>query len=105
MTKTTKPAAKTTKTSDPDQLVARERALRQIYRHVLPGTLRFETEGSHAGKLTVEIKCASRGCRETRRCATSDLFQVKRCRACTAVAKKAKRAAKAKAAANGKVSK
>jgi hypothetical protein len=95
MTKTTTPATKTTKTSDPDELVARERALRRLYRHVLPGTIQAETEGSHAGKLTVEIKCASRGCKETRRCATSDLFQVKRCLACTAIAKKARRAAKA----------
>jgi hypothetical protein len=96
-TKTNTKANTTTKAKaecDPDQLVARERALRQIYRHVLPGTIHAETEGTHTGKITVEIRCQTRGCKNVRRVATSDLFQVKRCAECAALAKKAARKAK-----------
>jgi hypothetical protein len=60
---------------------------------IIPGTVRFETDGIHAGKRTVEIRCYKLTCLEekgsacgfdwsdkfsgeTRRVATSDLFQV-----------------------------
>lgn len=58
---------------------------------IVPGTLRYETDGVHAGKRTVEINCFKLLCAEedasgfdwgdefsgeTRRVATSDIFQV-----------------------------
>jgi hypothetical protein len=56
------------------------------YPHVQLGTLRWETEGKHAGKQTVEAELA---CGHVQRVATSDLFQVKQCEACKKPVKKA----------------
>jgi hypothetical protein len=92
----------TTAPTEDARLKAKERETRKKYRHVVPGTIRAETEGAHAGKITVEIKCGSRGCKNVRRVATSDLFQVKRCAECAALAKKAARAANGKARASKK---
>lgn len=55
-----------------------ETEITTAWSHVVPGTLRFESEGHHANKQTVEIRTrdifgAFDG--ETRRIATSDLFQ------------------------------
>ncbi|HKA53866.1 MAG TPA: hypothetical protein VKJ47_09425 [Candidatus Binatia bacterium] len=86
---------KTAQTDAAARLVAKERDTHKKYRHVLPGTIRAETEGTHAGKITVEIRCQTRGCKAVRRVATSDLFQVKRCAECAVLAKKAARKATA----------
>ena len=48
------------------------------WKHVVPDTLRFDTEGHHAKKQTVEIRTRdTQGAYDgqTRRIATSDLFQ------------------------------
>jgi len=55
-----------------------ETSIRATWTHVVPDTLRFETEGHHANKQTVEIRTRSVQGEfdgETRRIATSDLFQ------------------------------
>jgi hypothetical protein len=69
--------------TDAEFLAERERDIRKKHRRVLPGTIRRETEGHHAGKLTVEMKCQNGSCEATRRVATSDLFQVRCCQECT----------------------
>jgi hypothetical protein len=77
--KKTKPRAK--KEVD---LAAAEAKLREKYDHVIPGTIKVHTEGLHANRRTVEIKCANSECRNPkRRVATSDLWQVKLCEECT----------------------
>lgn len=91
-----KPKAKKT-LSEADQLKARERELRKKYKRIVVGSIRRETKGTHKNKLTVEITCAVRGCNETRRVATSDLFQVKYCEAHTEEFRKKRRAERAKA--------
>lgn len=65
--------------TEAEVLAAKEREIRKKYPRVVPGSIRKEEDGPHAGKITVEIKCAHRGCKEIRRVATSDLFQVKYC--------------------------
>ena len=60
-------------------------------RKLVPGSLRFEADGTHANKQTVEIVCGSPGCKAVRRIATSDAFQVGLCVPCTAEARKARR--------------
>lgn len=84
--------------TDAEVLVAKEKEIRKTYRRVIPGSIQRETEGAHAGKLTVEIRCATRGCKNTRRIATSDLFQVKYCVECTREMRNAKRRKPAKPA-------
>jgi len=79
LTPTAKREPKVKKT--PEQiLVEAEAELRRKYPHVIPGTIRFETEGKYKGKRTVEI--ATLGVDDKpdggrRRVATSDLFQVR----------------------------
>lgn len=55
-----------------------ETEITATWKHVVPNTLRFETEGHHANKQTVEIHTRDEYGQEdgnTRRIATSDLFQ------------------------------
>lgn len=59
-----------------------ELELRKTYKNIVPGSFKdIElTPGSpHYMKRTVEITCAKRGCKATRRVATSDLAQVTMC--------------------------
>jgi hypothetical protein len=68
--------------------------------NIVPGSLRFEEEGTHKGKQTVEINTVGvDGSPDgnTRRVATSDLFQVFNTVEVAAELKKAKRRAAAKA--------
>lgn len=87
------PANGSTVVSDADRLSQKEREVRRKHPRVIKGTIRKETDGAHAGKITVEITCAMRGCKVTRRVATSDLFQVKFCPDCTRKARNAARRA------------
>lgn len=55
-----------------------EDTVRATWSHVVPDTLRYETEGHHANKQTVEINTRDEFGQpdgRTRRIATSDLFQ------------------------------
>jgi len=55
-----------------------ETEITTMWSHVVPGTLRFDEEGSHANKQTVEIRTRDMFGEldgNTRRIATSDLFQ------------------------------
>jgi hypothetical protein len=68
--------------------------------NIVPGSARFETEGSHANKQTVLIKTVGADGKpdgEERRVATSDLHQVHHQPAVAEELKKANRRAKAKA--------
>lgn len=94
---TTAKATKIVKT-DAEFLAEREKDIRKKHRRVLPGTIRRESEGSHAGKISVEMKCQNNGCEATRRVATSDLFQVRFCADCTLLLRNKKRRAKVLAA-------
>lgn len=85
-------------TAEQQFLAERERDIRKKHRRVLPGTIRREVEGVHAGKLTVEMKCQTDGCKNTRRVATSDLHQVRFCTLCTVEIRNRRRRSKAKAA-------
>lgn len=75
-----------------------EETILQKYPHVVPGSVRWETEGQYANKQTAE---ANLPCGHAVRIATSDLWQVKECAECHAVTlrerRKAKRHAKAEA--------
>lgn len=75
--------------SDAELLEEREAEIRKKYKRVLPGSIQREEDGAHVGKLTVEIKCGD--CDNTRRVATSDLFQVKHCPDCTRTLRNKKR--------------
>jgi len=67
-----------------DELDAAEKVLRKKYRQIVPGTLKnLSANGSHAGKRTVQIRCATHGCDNVRKVATSDLAQVRFCVTCT----------------------
>ena len=76
-----------------------EADVRTKHPHVVAGTLRYETEGKHAGKQTAEASLPC--CGAVVRLATSDLWQVRACPACAKEAgrerRKAKRHAKAEA--------
>lgn len=72
-------------------LAAVEEQLRQKYPHIIPGTLRINTDGPHQGRRTVEIACQAEGCLNNREIHTSDAFQVKLCLDCTLKARKSKR--------------
>jgi hypothetical protein len=87
--------------SEADRLLQKERDVRRKYPRAIKGTLRKETKGSHAGKFTVEIKCAQRNCSTIRRVATSDLFQVSCCLDCTRQLRNAARRAARKVSENG----
>lgn len=82
-----KPKAKKSKRADEATILAR-------YPQALPGTLRFEDEGKHAGKQTVLIACSEAGCKQQRRVATSDLFQINRCEEHAKASRKAAQAEK-----------
>jgi hypothetical protein len=84
--------------SDADLLAQKEKDLRKKYKRIVEGSIQRETEGSHAGKITVVITCLRKGCGATRRVATSDLFQSKYCTDCTAELRNRKRRDAAKAA-------
>lgn len=98
MAKTTKKAEKKdAKPKEPKRLKEED-----LLKHgIVPGSLRFETEGKYANKQTVERVCADDqglGDQHTFRLATSDLFQKDACDACMKHRRreraKAKRAAK-----------
>lgn len=77
-------------------LKAAEADLRKKYPRVIKGTLRDVGQDPNKDprwkhKRTVEIRCAKRGCQETRRVATSDLHQVTLCEEHTAEARKERR--------------
>lgn len=74
-----------------DELAAREKEIRKTYKAVISGSIRRETNGHHVNKLTVNIECCERGCKNVRRVATSDLFQVSRCEGCAEEHRKALR--------------
>ncbi len=61
-----------------------EQELLKKYPHIIPGTLRINTDGPHQGRRTVEIACQAEGCQNRREIHTSDAFQVKLCLDCTA---------------------
>lgn len=82
-----KPKAKKSKRADESTILSR-------YPHALPGTLRFEDEGKHAGKQTVLIACSESGCKAQRRVATSDLFQIRFCEEHAKASRKAAQAEK-----------
>ncbi len=69
-----------------EELIDEERKLRKQYPKIVKGSLRNastdENDEFH-NKRTVEIECATRGCKAVRRIATSDLHQVKHCVECT----------------------
>lgn len=87
-------------------LAEREAEILKKYKNVTPGSIQREDSGTHAGKLTVEITCKNKRkkegssetyeCGNTRRVATSDLFQVKLCEECVADLRLARRRRKAK---------
>lgn len=83
-------------------LAAKEKEIRKKYRRVEEGSIRKETEGKFANKITVVIRCKHHGCDRTRRVATSDLHQVEMCEECTRTTKLSKRK---KAAAEAKKTK
>jgi hypothetical protein len=53
-----------------------EREIRAKYPNVVRGSLRFNRK---AEKSMITLRCPVKGCRRTRRCYTSDLFQIKHC--------------------------
>ena len=57
------------------------------YPHVKPGTLTFL---ALENKQAVKIACTEEGCTNERQVRTSDLWQVKRCHACTRKARRAR---------------
>lgn len=63
--------------------------LQNKYPRVQSGSLEFDEA---AGKQTVLIKCAVRGCKNERRVFTSDLFQVDKCEEHTAQQRRERRA-------------
>ena len=69
-----------------------EQELRAKYPHIVEGSLRVETEGTHQGRRSVEIACQGDGCQERRRIHTSDAFQTKLCHECTTLHRKQRRA-------------
>lgn len=87
-TKKTKKDTTTRPLLDEKALKKAERELRDKYKRVVPGTLCNrgedpEHEPAYKNKRTVIITCSKRGCKNTRRVATSDLHQVTMCEECT----------------------
>jgi len=71
---------------DKNELKAEERDLKEKYPRIVPGTLKNAStrqNSPHYQKRTITIKCAKRGCDQTRVIATSDLHQVTMCERCT----------------------
>jgi hypothetical protein len=84
------PVSRPRKRLDEDGLKGQEGVLRKKYRHIVKGTLRNASknkEDRHYNKRTVEITCTKRGCKATRRIATSDLAQVSMCEEHTRLAR------------------
>ena len=78
------PEVSATSTPEPEVKVKKskrltEESLRARFPGVVPGSLHFETEGTHKGKQTMESLLE---CGHTVRLATSDLFQVTACEDC-----------------------
>jgi hypothetical protein len=90
------------KAATPKRLDEKTLKTRYADHAIVGGSLRFEAEGTHANKQTVEIVCGSPGCKATRRVATSDLFQVSTCSPCVAVARAERRKARRAAAREAK---
>jgi hypothetical protein len=53
-----------------------EEEIQAKYPHVVKGSLRFDGK---AKKSKITIRCPVKRCGRTRRCYTSDLFQIKHC--------------------------
>lgn len=53
-----------------------EKEIRAKYPNVVRGSLRFDRK---AKKSKITFRCPVKGCQRTRRCYTSDLFQIKHC--------------------------
>lgn len=53
-----------------------EKQIRAKYPYVVRGSLRFDRK---AKKSKITLRCPVKGCGRTRRCYTSDLFQIKQC--------------------------
>lgn len=67
-----------------EELESAEKELWKKYRHIVRGTLKnVVPNGTHAGKRTIVINCATPGCDSKRKVATSDLAQVRHCVTCT----------------------
>ena len=72
-----------------------EEEIRAKYPHVVKGSLRFDGK---AKKSKITIQCLVKGCGRTRRCYTSDLFQIRDCGEHLANAMSRRKARLAKAA-------
>jgi hypothetical protein len=83
--------------SDKEILAEKEATLRKKYKSIVEGSIRRHTNGQYAGKITVSIQCATKGCGNTRTVATSDLFQVRYCEKCTEERRQARRRKNGKA--------
>jgi hypothetical protein len=79
------------KTLKPVDLSAAEKQLKIKYPHVILGSIQTHTEGIHKNRRTVESACQNKGCKNKRRVATSDLWQVKFCQACTEIRQRERR--------------
>jgi hypothetical protein len=53
-----------------------EQVLRTKYPNIVRGSLKFD---GRAKKSKITVRCPVTGCGRTRRCYTSDLFQIKHC--------------------------
>lgn len=80
-------------------LADQEVALIKQYKQIIPGSIKRHNSGHYAGKITVEIRCKTKDCPNTRVVATSDLFQVEYCVECTEARRQARRKKNKKAAA------
>lgn len=80
-------------------LADQEATLIKQYKQIIPGSIKRHNSGHYAGKITVEIRCKTKDCPNTRVVATSDLFQVEYCVECTEARRQARRKKNKKAAA------
>lgn len=75
-----------------EDLTKRFKDIKKKYKLAVEGSIeRGEANTPHAGKITVLIKCKTKDCPNTRRVATSDLWQVKMCEQHTLEARAARR--------------
>lgn len=103
--KAKKAATGTRKRLTPEEREAEEARLSKKYPRIVKGSFRdidTNPESKFHNKRSVVIKCATPGCENTRRVATSDLPQVKYCEECTAKRRLERRKKARKLAAKGK---
>jgi hypothetical protein len=102
-----------TKAEQAEELDEKERQLRRKYPRIVEGSIRpaakseaeavrLKVDKKFVHKITVEIRCATKGCPNVRRVATSDLAQVRYCEACTIKRRLARRKAARQAAKKSK---